>query len=92
MTYWIRNLSRRHDSSFWLPTPTDRFYPDFVAMLQDGRILVVEYKGGYIATAADAKEKKAVGEMWAAKSGGRCVFVMPTNRDWKAISSALLLR
>ena len=28
-----------------MAVPTDRFYPDFVAMLQDGRSLVVEYKG-----------------------------------------------
>jgi type III restriction enzyme len=42
--HWIRNLERR-DSSFRLPTSTDWFYPDFVAELIDGRILVVEYKG-----------------------------------------------
>jgi type III restriction enzyme len=41
---WVRNLSRR-DNSFRLPTSTDYFYPDFVALLQDGRTLVVEYKG-----------------------------------------------
>lgn len=81
---WLRNLSRR-PSSFWLPTSTDKFYPDFVCLLRDGRILVVEYKGGYIADNADSREKRAVGEMWAAKSGGRCLFVMPVNRDWQAI-------
>lgn len=43
--YWIRNLSRRPYTSFWLPTSTDRFYPDFVALLNDGRVFVSEYKG-----------------------------------------------
>lgn len=43
--YWIRNIDRKK-SSFWLQLPHDKFYPDFVAMLTDGRILVVEYKGG----------------------------------------------
>jgi len=43
--HWVRNLERRPDTSFWLQTSTDRFYPDFVAELTDGRILVVEYKG-----------------------------------------------
>lgn len=38
--YWVRNLPRR-DYSFWLQTSTDKFYPDFVALLNDGRILVV---------------------------------------------------
>ena len=42
--YWVRNVSR-HPDSFWLPTATDRFHPDFVALLNDGRYLVVEYKG-----------------------------------------------
>jgi len=41
--YWLRNVAR-HPNSFWLPTATDKFYPDFVTMLTDGRLLVVEYK------------------------------------------------
>ena len=83
--YWIRNLVRRPGSSFWLPTSTDRFYPDFVVQLKDGRILAVEYKGGFIATNDDSKEKKAVGELWEARSGGHCLFVMPIAKDWEAI-------
>src|SRR3954452_16996266 len=42
-----RNIDRKR-SSFWLQTPHDKFYPDFVAMLTDGRILVVEYKGKHL--------------------------------------------
>jgi type III restriction enzyme len=41
--FWIRNVAP-HTQSFWLPTATDKFYPDFVAQLADGRLLVVEYK------------------------------------------------
>jgi type III restriction enzyme len=58
-------------------------------MLRNGRILVVEYKEGFIATAMDAKEKQAVGEMWALKSGGRCLFVMPVNKDWQSITACV---
>ncbi|WP_054761728.1 PIN domain-containing protein [Methylomonas koyamae] len=43
--YWIRNLVRRDHASFWLPLAHNRFYPDFVCELTDGRMLVVEYKG-----------------------------------------------
>ena len=43
--YWIRNVAR-HPESFRLPLATGWFYPDFVALLNDGRLLVVEYKGG----------------------------------------------
>jgi type III restriction enzyme len=42
---WVRNIEGRPRHSFWLQTPTDRFYPDFICELKDGRFLVVEYKG-----------------------------------------------
>ena len=44
--WWVRNLERRADYSFWLQTSTDKFYPDFVALLNDGRIMIVEYERG----------------------------------------------
>jgi type III restriction enzyme len=83
--YWVRNIERRPQSSFWLPTSTDYFYPDFIVMLQDGRYLVVEYKGEHLWSNDDSKEKRAVGELWAARSNGQCVFVMPNGKNWGAI-------
>jgi hypothetical protein len=41
-------------------TSTDYFYPNFIAKLQDDRILAVEYKGEYLASNDDTKEKKAL--------------------------------
>ncbi|MXY91672.1 MAG: restriction endonuclease subunit R [Gammaproteobacteria bacterium] len=73
--YWIRNVAK-HDASFWLPTSSGKFYPDFVAMLEDGRLLVVEYKGAHIAEGSDTAEKRAIGELWERKSNGRGVFVL----------------
>jgi len=73
--YWIRNVAR-HPESFWLPTATDKFYPDFVAMLHDGRLFVVEYKGAHIADGADTAEKRAIGELWQRKSNGRGLFTV----------------
>jgi type III restriction enzyme len=78
--YWIRNLSGRAQTSFWLPTSTDRFYPDFVAMLNDGRIFVVEYKGKMLVTGDDTKEKRNIGELWAAKSAGCGLFLMAEKK------------
>lgn len=86
---WVRNLERRPESSFWLQTATDRFYPDFVALLKDGRILVVEYKGEDRWSNDDSKEKRAIGELWAERSGGRCLFVMPKGPTWSAIDDAV---
>ena len=66
---------------------TDWFYPDFICQLTDGRVLAVEYKGGHLW--ADAEEKRAVGAVWASRSGGRCLFVMPTEGDFSAITRAV---
>jgi len=79
--YWIRNLPNRPQTSFWLPTSTDRFYPDFVAILQDGRIFVIEYKGAHLADGDDTKEKTNVGQLWADKSAGKGLFLMAQLKD-----------
>lgn len=79
--YWVRNIERQPQFSFWLPTATDYFYPDFVAELVDGRVLVVEYKGAPYKTNDDSKEKKQVGHRWEASSGGRCLFLFAEESD-----------
>lgn len=79
--YWVRNLSTQPRASFWLPTSTDRFSPDFVAMLEDGRLLVVEYKGAGYVTNDDSKEKKLLGELWEKKSNGKGFFLMAEKQD-----------
>lgn len=79
--HWVRNLAMQPTFSFWLPTSTDRFYPDFVAELTDGRILVVEYKGEHIADSADTREKRNLGALWEEKSGGKGLFLMVEKRD-----------
>ena len=74
--HWVRNIEQQERFSFWLPTATDYFYPDFVAQLKDGRLLVVEYKGDGFATNADSNEKRAIGRAWARASSGQTLFVM----------------
>lgn len=86
---WVRNLEGRPQHSFWLPTSTDRFYPDFVCELVDGRYLVVEYKGFDRWSDDDSKEKRAIGQVWEEKSNGHCLFVMPKGPDWNAILARL---
>ena len=84
---WVRNIERRPDASFWLQTSTDRFYPDFVCKLRDGRILVVEYKGEDRWSNDDSREKRQIGEVWQERSGGACLFVMPRGKDFDAIKA-----
>lgn len=85
---WVRNTVRQ-PNSFWLQTSSDKFYPDFLALLNDGRILVIEYKGSHIATAKDAQEKKLVGDLWADRSSGRGLFLMIESRQFARIDQAI---
>ena len=78
---WVRNIERQDRFSFWLPTSTDYFYPDFVAELTDGGVLAVEYKGAFLATTDDSDEKQQVGHQWEQSSGGRCLFLFAVDRD-----------
>lgn len=79
--YWIRNLVRRDHASFWLPLAQQKFYPDFVCELTDGRMLIVEYKGEVYVSNDDSAEKRAVGNKWADLSQGKCLFIMAVEQD-----------
>jgi type III restriction enzyme len=92
--YWVRNLVRREQGSFWLPLAHGKFYPDFIVELNDGRMLVVEYKGDAYATNDDSKEKNLVGELWAKNGGDNTLFLMAvdkkTDRDGRDTRTQML--
>ncbi len=73
--FWLRNVAR-HPASFWLPTATDKFYPDFVAQLKDDRLLVAEYKGARDINSDDTREKRTIGELWERRSEGKGLFIV----------------
>lgn len=77
--FWVRNLV--HASQFWMPTSRQRTYPDFVAKLRDGRLLVVEYKGDDRFSNDEEKEKRMVGALWARTSAGKGLYLMAQKRD-----------
>jgi type III restriction enzyme len=81
---WARNTVRQ-PNSFWLQSSPNKFYPDFVCKLNDGRILVVEYKGEKIAADPDEQQKKTIGELWADRSGGVCLFAWVQNKNYTEI-------
>jgi len=78
-----------HDNSFWRQVPGGKFYPDFVALLNDGRILVVEYKGAHLYEKTSEQHKRLIGEVWMQESQGKCLFCMPTERDFKSIDQVI---
>jgi len=88
--HWVRNLPKNPEFSFWLPVPDGRFYPDFVAELNDGRILVVEYKGEGYKTSDDSVIKRRIGETWADVSGN--LFLLAVERDAEGRNVAGQLR
>lgn len=51
----------------------------------DGRILAVEYKGGD--RWDNAEDDRLIGDLWEAMSGGKCVFVMATEKNWEPIKA-----
>lgn len=75
--FWLRNVAKNSES-FWLPTASGKFYPDFVARLNDDRMMVIEYKGALLAGGGvdDTNEKRAIGRLWERSSGGKGLFVV----------------
>jgi type III restriction enzyme len=71
--HWVRNLTTA-PCGFALATSKGRFFPDFVAELLDGSVAVVEYKGAHLLNDPYEIEKRQIGELWARKSAGRCLF------------------
>ncbi|MDR1850486.1 MAG: DEAD/DEAH box helicase family protein [Zoogloeaceae bacterium] len=89
--FWLRNVAK-HRNSFWLPTSTDKFYPDFVAMLEDGRILVVEYKGAHLSDNKDTREKRMIGELWQKQSGGKGLFLIAEKKNADSLNVSEQIR
>ncbi len=86
---WVRNLTHESAGGFSLPLSPGRFFPDFIVELLDGPIVIVEYKGGHLAQKLEELHKEVVGNLWEARSGGRCVFVRVVDRDWPKLEDAL---
>ncbi|MDA7967784.1 MAG: DEAD/DEAH box helicase family protein [Gammaproteobacteria bacterium] len=77
--YWIRNLPKMADS-YSIPVGVRaNFYPDFVVLLDNGKLLIVEYKGGHLADGAKSDRKKQMGE-FIERHSDNCFFLMVTKR------------
>lgn len=86
---WVRNTDSRPKSSFWLQTPFGKFYPDFLAFLQSGEVVAIEYKGTHLYSADDATLKRQVGAVWADLSEGKARFVMLNGPEWEVLRASL---
>ena len=79
--HWVRNIPQQRNTSFWLPTSSDYFYPDFVIELKNGAIALIEYKGEPYRTNDDSREKNDVGQQWAKGSNGKRLYLMAVSKD-----------
>ena len=86
--FWVRNVECKR-TSFSLQTGSDRFYPDFLCQLEDGRILAVEYKNSRDWVLPENVEKRQLGKLWEKRSNGKCLFIMPKDKDWEAIRATV---
>jgi type III restriction enzyme len=82
--FWVRNVERKV-TSFSLQTGSDRFYPDFLCQLENGKVLAVEYKNKRDWHLPENVEKRQLGELWEKRSNGQCLFIMPEGKDFGAI-------
>jgi len=81
--YWVRNLEGKRPGAFFLQMATARFYPDFICVLKDGRILIVEYKGAHLWKESEGKRK--IGNLWAEMSNQKCLFLMIKDKRWSEL-------
>jgi type III restriction enzyme len=72
--HWVRNLDRA-PGAFWLPGFRQRFFPDFIVELRDGRYAAVEFKMTKMELDPEEDAKRTSGTLWAGRSGGKCVFL-----------------
>lgn len=58
-----------------------------IVELKDGRIGLVEYKMDKMASDPEEQHKKAVGELWAARSQGRRRFAWVVDKAWHVLNA-----
>jgi type III restriction enzyme len=86
---WVRNTDNHAQGGFSLPKSPGRFFPDFIVELNNGIILIVEYKMGKMSRDPEELHKKAVGELWENRSRGKCRFAWVVDSDWVELERQL---
>lgn len=80
LKHWVRNVAQ-HPDAFWLPLAGGKFYPDFIAELNDGRLMIIEYKGDHLVSSDDTREKRTVGLAWDKAMNSNGLFLLAVRDD-----------
>lgn len=86
---WLRNPERPTQGGFSLPKSPGQFYPDFIVELNDGRLVLVEYKNSKLASHPDERQKKDIGDLWAMRSQQGHRFGWIIDKDWNGLEAVL---
>lgn len=86
--FWIRNLVKT-PNSFSLTKIDGKYYPDFICILPDNTTLIVEYKGANMWDTEKVNSDRAIGELWAKLSNGKCKYIMVKDKNWNIISELI---
>ena len=84
--FWVRNLVN-NTGAFFLQKANGRFYPDFICVLPNESILIVEYKGEY--GWKNAEDDRDIGQLWTTLSNGKCEFIMVNKKDLYLIDTVV---
>ncbi len=74
--WWWRNPDR---TGWFMVGKWGRFFPDFIARFNDGRLVVIEHKGSQLIGNVDTKAKEDLGALWATVAGSRSTFYLVTQ-------------
>lgn len=70
--WWHRNIDRIE----FCINGFINHYPDFIVMMNSGKIVTVETKGKFLATNDDSREKAELGKIWQAQAGTKYRYYM----------------
>lgn len=54
-------------------------YPDFIVYTNNGKLILIETKGLYLASNDDSKDKAELGKIWQTQAGGKFRYYMVSS-------------
>ena len=86
--YWVR--SREKIDPFYIQGwKKGKFYPDFVAVTNKGKIIVLEWKGEDRVSNEDTKYKVEIGDIWEKLGNGKLNFFLVNTGNVEEVLTAL---